>query len=644
MLAMVIAGVLTVCGLQAPIPRFGPGLPDGAPAAIDLGVLTPTDVTLPPESSVTASTTKVKNVVLGISWSTPYIVGLNFTFTPNYSNTTLSGYWISDITDIDRFALTENGSSLTMDYYYDESIVGTIFFEPVLYCIYNTTGSVANGKSINVTFNSGTYDDGTSVRLSDLDYEIIKFCLGDVDENGVINDTDATRALQIATNTLPSSVTISATGRLAADVNFDGVVNAHDALKIQQYNNSTIYTFLSPADSILPLPTTQTANIVSGNTYRIGNFETGRHLAASNGTATSGCGLRYYNSSSQRTDVVITHAGSGRYTIKSGYNNQLLGLSSAYSATFNSSDQIANSHLWYIIPYENGLYKIVNYATPQKMLTSGDRASSSTSIACTASRLYNGSRWFIHQNEAVTINYYYDYGYQALDPVDTAATLRTYQLDIATVLNNLYGITVSTAYPIRFYSLGDRCYASTTAITAANVDEACSHCSTDICNGYLNSTTPNTAGTNVHHKNGSACLRYMYNQLQDKTNPQTIHILTTGYDPCGLDKSTGQHVPRTCAGLAVASWRVGAVFCNDPENGYYSQSTALHEISHNMVLLANDDDNSITDTNHGQCVMSYDKSNSQLVADWREGKFGDLYCDDCKSEIIRYLYQHSAIN
>lgn len=63
--------------------------------------------------------------------------------------------------------------------------------------------------------------------------------LGDVNEDGKINSSDALLILQSAVG----KITLSATQTLAADVNKDGKINSSDALKVLQYAVGKITSF-----------------------------------------------------------------------------------------------------------------------------------------------------------------------------------------------------------------------------------------------------------------------------------------------------------------------------------------------------------------------------------------------------------------
>lgn len=65
------------------------------------------------------------------------------------------------------------------------------------------------------------------------------YTLGDVNDDGKINSTDALLVLQYAVNT----VSLDSAQQMAADVNRDGKINSTDALLILQYAVNIIKTF-----------------------------------------------------------------------------------------------------------------------------------------------------------------------------------------------------------------------------------------------------------------------------------------------------------------------------------------------------------------------------------------------------------------
>lgn len=617
---------------------LGPGISSAA-ALTAAGMVTATDIVTSPILSATAAATKVKNYVVALNWSYMYVNNLAFTISSSNVSIKLTGYKIGADVDPSYCSFNdtfETSRNLSFQYTSDETC-DDYYASPVLYCYFNnasySTSIIKN--SLSVRFDGGTEEDGSVINYNA--FEVLKACLGDVDENGTIDNTDATRVLQIATNSLPSNVTITSAGRLAADVNGDGEINAADALQIQKYVKSTILTFSSPSNAILNLPTSEVNGITDGETYLIGNFSTGQHVAPLNSTTTSPCRLRYYNSATARTEFKVSYSGNGLYTLTNANTKNWLRMNTEYEPTFDSANTLASSMFWYIIPMGNGCYSLVNYAATDRVLTSEGYVKNRNYSPCSAQRLINGSEWFFHTYTPVKINYYYDYGYAVRDS-NPAANLRARQLEIANILNNVYGMAVSTTAPVQFKSYGDFCYSSVSAINSSNIDKTCSG-SNAFCNAYSGATVTGTTSHTLHHKNGRANLQYLYQMKQNKSNPKDIQILTTGYKSCGKDNETGLHSNDTCAGLAVSAYRVGVIFNSNVNNDYYNQSTALHEISHNLVRLEENDNQSITDTDHGQCVMSYDRDVDELLDNWRARQYEKLYCDRCKNEIVRYLYQ-----
>ena len=75
--------------------------------------------------------------------------------------------------------------------------------------------------------------------IGNIAWVFYRYLLGDVNADGVINQTDANMILQASVG----SITLTSAQQKRADVNFDGVVNTADSLKVNQYIGGVINTF-----------------------------------------------------------------------------------------------------------------------------------------------------------------------------------------------------------------------------------------------------------------------------------------------------------------------------------------------------------------------------------------------------------------
>ncbi len=84
-------------------------------------------------------------------------------------------------------------------------------------------------------------DRGNNLTFDDENIKIMPILMGDVNNDGRVEIADATLILQSLTGN--SAYQLTEPGKLAADVNFDGVVTKEDALLIQQLDAGMINGF-----------------------------------------------------------------------------------------------------------------------------------------------------------------------------------------------------------------------------------------------------------------------------------------------------------------------------------------------------------------------------------------------------------------
>lgn len=93
----------------------------------------------------------------------------------------------------------------------------------------------------NFTVTSLVNDRGNNLTIDDKNIKIIPILMGDANQDGRVEIADATLILQSLTGN--SAYQLNENGKLAADVNFDGVVTEDDALLIQQLDARVINGF-----------------------------------------------------------------------------------------------------------------------------------------------------------------------------------------------------------------------------------------------------------------------------------------------------------------------------------------------------------------------------------------------------------------
>ena len=253
---------------------------------------------------------------------------------------------------------------------------------------------------------------------------------------------------------------------------------------------------------------------------------------------------------------------------------------------------------------------------------------------CKADFAARGTVWVL-EGPNITISYHYDGGYDERFGSGGVANIHDYQQKIATILENVFDADVTLVN-------------SATAVTASRADSCsysinanCSHISATSCVTNCEKSPYNTS----HHKNANDMLLYWYSQLPAAAKGKTIHMMYSGHIPCYVtdeDKDGKNDTHKIMAsnyvlnGLTYAgNSRVAVVFVNSFTNRQYVETlTALHETSHNLGAGGR------ADSNHGDCVMSYNRDNEilyQFFGSEDVSKYNDLYCASCYNAIVTFL-------
>lgn len=226
-----------------------------------------------------------------------------------------------------------------------------------------------------------------------LDYTV----LGDINEDGAINSTDAQLALQHSTQ----QITLTELQKRAADVNEDGLIDATDSLLINQYSVQLISTFWGKYSAPSSLPTTATSGISSLSTYRIQNVYNANGLAPLSSSPSSGAELKQASFSTTDSDqqCVIVYKGSGEYEIRSKNNSSLVWAKSSGNRLIlqTRTSSASSAQRWYIIKNSDGSYCLINKAAATKCLTTAGESNNDTITPASVSISQDqiGSRWLL---------------------------------------------------------------------------------------------------------------------------------------------------------------------------------------------------------------------------------------------------------
>ena len=274
-------------------------------------------------------------------------------------------------------------------------------------------------------------------------------------------------------------------------------------------------------------------------------------------------------------------------------------------------------------------FRLVNYAAKTKTLSFDEGKFQ-------YSRCLNNSTWtLVKINVQVFVDYYYDYGYRLRwqnKEVDDPAIS---QAAVEKAIENTYHVSIIMNTPELFRSFADQCAPSVTKDTIID-DYSCDNAKTPKECLENAKEVDGAHKRSVHHRSDSAALDYLHTI---KGSEKTINMLLSGYMPCSVKRdSNGNilgHATRLIGGIA---WNYTCVaFYPDDNTNYTKPTTVLHEISH--ILGAVSQNNCPADTNHGDCVMSYNANETTLMNLWNSGEYRKLYCNACYNAIVNNMKQ-----
>ncbi len=651
LLAICLACLLTVCGLQAPLPRFGPGLSDAAAAAIDLGVLTPTNIVpsdgivFPPSAALSenTSTAQEKNILSVVSLFIGGIQEITFQMKVfPYLTISDTDFKFYDYKSNDELLLTitdeiDTKGYITIEYTpYESKGEGYVF----LYCGYNTTDDVAEAKrAIMPDVLSGMLSNEIEINgIDDYAIQSVELLMGDINNDNTINDLDK----ELIIMAVEGTITLTEHQRLAADVNRDGSVNLVDWLQIEKYIAGKINSFWGTS-GIVPLPTTD--SIIDGNYYKLFNRDgTYRLIGYKN---SDGISLGYSNGISTTHNFQINSGGGGLCTIQNVFSGKYISANSDGSLSYVSGITSDFSQFWYLSA-NNGAYYLVNYKYTDKLLTD----------ELELTRNMYGAEWEL-EPLILTLKYHYNYGYRyraesmrnlvldkdlngdgTINADDTAIrVLSSYQNQIGTILEELFHLQVETQSPSIFYSREDSCYTTEgniSGITASDVVDSHATNGNPTCSTCYNVDC--FSGINTHHRNSNKGIEYYDQETENGT--YQINLLTSGYKPCGVwDSNNDGVIEHSTVGGLARWWTFTAAVYHGTDWAGVDDLAALHEISHCLGAV-----NSPADSVHyknsvgqGVCVMSYERADETLTAYWQQGNYRSLFCDDCYENMDEFI-------
>lgn len=637
LLSILLCGALLWAGFSAQPSFLGPGL---SAAAAEM-VATQTDILLPNENQplTATATSQWMNIVCAFKLTRNDLVDIRFTVGVDETVSSDTDFWSYD------YAPSVTFDEILVDTAPDDDRVAevTIVSEDgafpsdtaLFYCYFNSQDTYANAvASIQKDFLGGYKQDNTWLSANDESALAMQpIMVGDVNGNGAIGADDALMILQNV-----GGGSLSVTQRLAADCNKNGSVGADDALQIQNYVVGNVCSLWD--QNRVQLPTQHSDNLNDSFVYRLRNKATGEYLSMNPANAMQACAVSNYNPKQQYAKFELKKvANQPYYTLRNKANNTTLRLDNNYNASFNNTTDgfIPMSGYWYLAPSTGG-YELVSYPLQDRALTTyGEMLTNGQD--CKADYANRGTVWVL-EGPKITISYHVDGGYANRFGSAGVANIHIYQQKIATILKNVFhaDVTLVNSATAATTSRADACGAAINSPCPEN------HRLTNDCIANCETYPYNTS----HHKNANDMLLYWYTQLPTATKGKTIHIMYSGHIPCFVTDENNDGTNDThkimsdsyvLNGLTYTdNYRVAAVFLNNfTDRQYVETLTALHEISHDLGAGGR------ADTDHGDCVMSYDRTNRDLYTLFDSGSSSDhkaLYCGPCCNAIVTYLAQN----
>ena len=452
--------------------------------------------------------------------------------------------------------------------------------------------------------------------FTDTGLTVKKLLVGDANNDGEVTASDALAVMQY----LNGNASLSGDNAISADVNRSGEVTASDALEILQYSNNTMSSFWSQGINSKE----ENENITSGKVYRLCCKEFEKNLKIpSSGTAL----LEKYDRTKNEFKYKFTYLGNGLYKITK-MNDGTSALTASGSgkiefATYNSSNA---AQKWYVNTKQQDSF----FLSPQ--------SASTTFLTCSgtdkAGYGYNteGGLWRIYGAEVKIYNYY-DNSYvkrHASSGIAPEAYISDCQTKINNVLESVFDIKVINGNsPTLMESLVDQC----TELDPDDLDSFCDRCPDGNCNyGELHDFS------NCHHTSFYKNNDFLIDKHAANSKMKEIFALSIGHILCN-NNNENIH----CCGISgVAFEYKGVSGCTvradvvGKYRNHRSLSTMLHEQSHRLGALKST--TCAADTEHDNCVMSYNKDNSLIVKYFdNAADYSKLYCSGCKQAISDYI-------
>lgn len=511
------------------------------------------------------------------------------------------------------FGSPSGSSQKTFDFSTNDSIpapaVGTDLFE-----FHLQGGTYINPQTFNTSY-SITY--GGQPKM-DTGLTLKKVLMGDVNGDRAVSETDAMIIMQAA----GGKTTITGDNSLAADVNRDGEVNTSDALAVLQYSTNKLTSFWNHGYN----STEENENITSGKIYRMFCYDTGKNLKI---PATGKTVLSDYERTSDDYKFRFTYLGNGLYKIaKKADGTSVLTAGTGCNVSFATYNSSNAGQKWYVNSKNGEDFYLCPLNAKNTFLTSSGTTS--------AEYGYNavGGIWRIYGAE-VTIYNYYDNSYvkrHASSGVTPQDYISDCQSKLNAVLESVFDLKVVNGNtPTLMQSYVDQC----TELDPDDLDSYCNRCPDSECNEGTDGEEKDF--TKGHHTSFLKNIYYFQEQYPENTKAKEIRAFSIGHNLCVYDDN-GSHI--SCwAGVSLVNTKspcVTLVDVHEDDRTYRSLCTMLHEQSHQLGALKGTTGGK-ADTNHDQCVMSYNRSNESLKKAIVEKKYDEIYCNACKQAIKTYI-------
>ena len=641
LLSVLLCGALLWAGFSAQPFFLGPGL---SAAAAEMAA-TQTDILLPNENQplTATATSQWMNIVCAFKLTRNDLVDIHFTVGVDETVSSDTDFWSYDYAPAVTFDEISVDTAPDDDRVAEVTIVSEDGAFPsdtaLFYCYFNSQDTYANAvASIQKDFLGGYKQDNTWLSANDESALTMQpIMVGDVNGNGAIGADDALMILQNV-----GGGSLSVTQRLAADCNKNGSVGADDALQIQKYVVGNVCSLWD--ENRVQLPTQHSNHLNDSFVYRLRNKATGEYLSMNPANAMQACAVSNYNPKQQYAKFELKKvANQPYYTLRNKANNTTLRLDNNYNASFNNTTDgfIPMSGYWYLAPSTGG-YELVSYPLQDRALTTyGEMLTNGQD--CKADYANRGTVWVL-EGPSITISYHVDGGYANRFGSAGVANIHTYQQKIATILKNVFhaDVTLVNSATAATTSRADGC--------SYGINSNCSHIAATTCVANCDKSPYNTS----HHKNANDMLDYWYTQLPAGERYK-IHIIYSGHIPCYVTDENGDGIldthkattsSFTLNGITSIYKRVATVYVNPYTNRQYVETlTALHEISHDLGAW---NETSNADSDHGNCVLSYNRDNEALydIFNLEESEttntlnYSSLYCSSCFNAIVSFLSQN----